>query len=55
MIIEPRCHPALEYCVRNVARFLGGSWQMQIFHGTANEAFVRGLFSGDELARMQVS
>ena len=54
IIIEPRCHPALEYCVRNVARFLGGSWQMQIFHGTANAAFVRGLFSCDELVHVQV-
>ena len=53
-IVEPRKHPALEHVVRNVSRFLGGDWQMQIFHGTANAAYVRGLFSPEELGRIQL-
>ena len=53
-IIEPRRHPALEHVVRNVAHFLGDGWQMQIFHGTANSAYVRSLFSAEEIERIQL-
>ena len=50
LLIEPRCHPALEHVVRNAMHFLGEGWQLQIFHGTENEAFLREIFSADEHA-----
>ena len=52
-IIEPRRHSALEHVVRNVSHFLGSDWQLQIFHGTANASYVKGLFSPGELERIQ--
>jgi len=59
LLIEPRCHYALEHVVRNAMYFLaepGGetSWQLQIFHGTENEAFIRAAFSHAELEHIQL-
>ena len=54
LLIEPRCHPALEHVVRNAMHFLGEGWQLQIFHGTENEAFLREAFSADELRDVQL-
>jgi len=54
VIIEPRCHPALEHVVRNAAYFLGEGWQVQLFHGVGNEAFTRSLFSCAELSQLQL-
>ena len=54
LLIEPRCHPALEHVVRNAMHFLGEGWQLQIFHGTENEAFLREIFSADELRDVQL-
>ena len=54
LIIEPRCHPALEHVIRNAALFLGDRWQLQVVHGTENGGFITGLFSPDELASLQL-
>ncbi len=54
VIVEPRCDPALEHCVRNAALFLGCQWQLQIFHGAENAPFVEQLFSAEELVNVQL-
>ena len=53
LLIEPRCHPTLEHVIRNAVHFLGGGWQLQIFHGTQNEAHIRSCFSAAELEHVQ--
>jgi len=53
LLIEPRCHANLEYVIRNAAWFLGPSWQLQVFHGTTNEAHIRAAFSAAELEHVQ--
>lgn len=64
LIVEPRCHAALEHVVRNASHFLGETWQIQIVHGTRNAHLVRDddrdgagdddgpLFSSEELSRI---
>ena len=42
------------HVVRNAMYFLGEGWQLQIFHGTENEAFLREIFSADELRDVQL-
>eukprot|EP00966_Prymnesium_polylepis_P255302 5898311-Prymnesium_polylepis.1 len=54
LLIEPRCHAALEHVVRNAVHFLGPQWQLQIFHGTDNLEFITSLFTADELAHVQL-
>lgn len=48
LLVEPRCHPALEHCVRNAVHFLGSEWQIQILHGTENLEYITSLFSAEE-------
>lgn len=33
VIVEPRDHPLLEPCIRNVMHFLGDGWNLQVFTG----------------------
>ena len=54
LIVEPRCHPALEHVIRNASFFLGQGWQVQVFHSSRNAAFIRGLFSPSELRSVQL-
>lgn len=44
VIIEPRKHAAMDLVVRNVYEELEDDWGIQIFHGTLNEEYVKGLF-----------
>ena len=49
LLIEPRCHPALEHVVRNAMHFLGDGWQLQIFHGTEQRGLPPRDLRADEL------
>lgn len=44
IIVETRTHPYLECVVKNVMFFLGGGWNLQIFHGKNNADYVTELF-----------
>jgi len=46
VIVEPRCHPHLEAVIRITMHSLGPEWGLQIFHGSANENFVRSMCAG---------
>ena len=50
VIVEPRKHKNLETVVRSV---LEKDWVVQIFHGTDNEDFVKGIFS-EEIGKGEV-
>lgn len=39
-IIEPRCHDFLEPVIRNVMHFLGKGWNLVVYCGTDNEAWL---------------
>jgi hypothetical protein len=39
LFIEPRCHPATEFVLRNIRHFC--SWPILIVHGTENELFMK--------------
>ena len=54
LIVEPRCHPALEHVVRNAYLCLGESWQILIAHGIDNEDHVRSCFTTPELSTLQL-
>jgi hypothetical protein len=43
IIIEPRKHRALEFVLRNVLDNLNEKWSVQIFHGTENEEWLKGI------------
>lgn len=43
LFIEPRCHPATEFVLRNLRYFC--SWPILIVHGTENESFMRTIAS----------
>ena len=46
MILEPRCHPAMEFVLRNFLENLDGRWRFLIYHGTENEAWMKSLVGG---------
>ena len=55
VIVEPREHALLEPVVLNMLQHLSLQWRVQIFHGTANAAFVArapGLQHGFESGRI---
>ena len=41
VIIEPRCHKALEFVLENFFTNLSDEWSFIIYHGTENEAFCK--------------
>ena len=41
VIVEPRCHPWLEYVCKLVCRFTNNDFGIHVFHGTENEEFVK--------------
>lgn len=45
VIIEPRCHPHLEFVLRNALYFLGRDWGVNIFAGKKNHNFVNEITS----------
>ena len=65
LLIEPRCHPCLEHVIRNTMLLLNGTsshplatesagtWQLQIFHGTANREYLESFLSPEERSRIQ--
>lgn len=42
VLIEPRCHPALEFVLRNI-RWSLPTWKIILVHGTENEKYVKEL------------
>jgi hypothetical protein len=40
LLVEPRCHPALEFAIRNL-RWALPSWPIILVHGTENESFIK--------------
>ena len=41
VIVEPRCHPALELVLLNFNRNLDDNWNFLIYHGNNNEQFIK--------------
>lgn len=41
VIIEPRCHPHLEFVLKTALFFLGGNWSVDIFASRLNYKFVK--------------
>lgn len=41
VIVEPRCHPHLEFALRQTMSALGSGWALVVFHGGRNEAYAR--------------
>ena len=48
VIVEPRCHPCLEYVIKNFLRFTNDKWGLHVFHGVKNESFIKDLFKNIE-------
>lgn len=44
VIVEPRCHPCLEYVCRNFLKFTNHEWGLHIFHGLNNDEFIKDKF-----------
>ena len=49
VIVEPRCHQALELVLLNFNRNLDDNWKIIIYHGNNNERFVKDIISGQEI------
>jgi hypothetical protein len=49
VIVEPRCHPALELVLSNFNRNLDGNWKILIYHGNNNEQFIKDIIERDEI------
>ena len=49
VIVEPRCHPALELVLLNFNKNLDDNWKIIIYHGNNNERFVKDIISGHEI------
>lgn len=47
VIVEPRKTPALPYVLKNFLENMGTEWNVQIFHSTSNEAWLKGLIEKD--------
>jgi len=54
MIIEPRCHPALELVLKNFNKNLNEDWQFLIFHGNNNLNFINNIINQDEFNHRQI-
>ncbi len=46
ILVETREHPHLLAAVKNIMFFIGSGWNLQIFHGANNSAYVRRQLSG---------
>lgn len=49
IILEPREHKALSFVLRNILENLDDTWNLQLYHGTANQSFVEHIIR-DELS-----
>lgn len=54
MIIEPRCHPALELVLKNFNRNLNEDWQFLIFHGNDNINYINNIINQSEFNDRQI-
>jgi hypothetical protein len=54
MIVEPRCHPALELVLKNFNRNLNEDWQFLIFHGNNNINYVNNIINQSEFNNRQI-
>ena len=43
VLVEPRCHPALRWVLRNFLDNLSAEWKILVFHGTANREVLHGI------------
>ena len=54
MIIEPRCHPALELVLKNFNKNLNEDWQFLIFHGNNNLDYINNIINQYEFNDRQI-
>ena len=54
MIIEPRCHPALELVLKNFNKNLNEDWQFLIFHGNNNLDHINNIINQHEFNDRQI-
>jgi hypothetical protein len=54
MIIEPRCHPALELVLKNFNKNLSDDWQFLIFHGNNNLDYINNIINQNEFNDRQI-
>jgi hypothetical protein len=40
VLIEPRKHAAINFCLKNVLECLSDAWNIKIFHGTGNKEYI---------------
>ena len=48
VIVEPRCHPALELVLLNFNKNLDDNWIFLIYHGNNNEQFIKDIIQNND-------
>jgi hypothetical protein len=54
IIIEPRCHNALEFVVENALTCLPENWSIVLFHGIKNKEYVSTIFTKLQTPRLKL-